>query len=108
MNAKEFVACWRREKDSLLDIFTDPAGGSGASQKIATMGLNDEQQRILKEAIGSLLNDTFYTLLMGLGGEANIGGVQASYTIHDEDGNVISPHGEIEGEAWEQFHGTAR
>jgi len=58
MNAQEFVAAWKREKD---------------------------------------------TLLLGLDGEANIGGVQMEYRIHDDQGHAISSCAEIEAEAWAQF-----
>lgn len=105
MNAKEFVACWKREKDSLRDVFTDPAGESAVAKDIASLGLTEEQQTKLIGIVDGILTDTFYTLLLGLDGEANIGGVQAPYKIQDEEGNVISPCGEIEAEAGEQFHG---
>jgi hypothetical protein len=106
MNAREFVGCWRREKDRLLDDFTDPLGELLVSKKIAALNLSPGQQAAIKEIIDDILTDTFYTLLLGLGGEANIGGIQETYVIHDEQGNVISSCGEIEAEAWEQFHGS--
>lgn len=37
--------------------------------------------------------------------EAAIGGVQHTYKIVNEHGNVISTCGDIEAEAFEQFHG---
>ncbi|KWT68142.1 hypothetical protein APV28_3336 [Comamonas testosteroni] len=45
-----------------------------------------------------------YTLLLGLDGAASIGGEQQTYTLHDEDGNLISDGGELEAAAWEAFH----
>ncbi len=104
MNAKQFVACWRREKDNLLDNFTDPSGETVVARKIASLNLSSDQLPVIKEIVNDILVDTFYTLLMGLDGEANIGGVQMTYKVHDEEGNVISTRGEIEAEAWEQFH----
>ena len=108
MNAKEFVACWRREKDCLLDTFTDPAGESAVAKEIASLDLTSEQQAKLKGILDCILTDTLYTMLLGLDGEANIGGIQSPYKIHDEEGNVISPCSEIEAEAWKQFHGEKK
>jgi hypothetical protein len=106
MNAEQFVACWRREKDILLKMFTDPIAGSAVAQKIASLNLTSDQKTILKDIVDDILIDTLYTLLLGLDGEANIGGMQVEYTILDEENNVISECGEIEAEAWTQFHGS--
>jgi hypothetical protein len=103
MNAKEFVACWRIEKESLVVLFTDSSAKTIAGQKIQSLNLSDKQQVIMKEIVDSILTDTFYTLLLGLDGEASIGGVQHTYKISDEMGNLISDCGEIESEAFNQF-----
>ncbi len=105
MNAKQFVACWKQEKDSLLKAFTDPQGESVVAQKITSLKLTTHQQTVMNEIVDSILVDTMYTLLLGLDGEANIGGVQSMYKIHDETEHLISDCGEIEAEAWKQFHG---
>lgn len=105
MTAKEFVACWKREKDDLLEAFTGPSSESAVATDINSLDLSSDQHVKLRGIVDGILTDTFYTLLLGLDGEANIGGVQAPYKIQDEEGNVISPCGEIEAEAWEQFHG---
>jgi hypothetical protein len=105
MNAREFVACWRREKESLFDLFTVSSGKTMVGQKIQSLNLSDKQQVIMKEIVDGILTDTFYTLLLGLDGEASIGGVQQTYKILDEMGNEISECGGIEAEAYDQFHG---
>ena len=104
MDAKEFVASWKREKEYLLETFIDPSGESMIAQKIRNLNLTYDQNKLMKEIVNDILTDTFYTLLLGLDGEANIGDVQTAFKIHDENGNVISSVGEIEAEAWEQFH----
>ena len=53
----------------------------------------------------SIETDAFYTLLLGLDGAASIGDVQQMYQIRDEKGNPILDSGDLEVEAWEQFHG---
>lgn len=45
-----------------------------------------------------------WTILLGLDGEASIGGIQQSYKIVDESGCEISNCGEIEEYAYEYFH----
>ena len=104
MNAEEFVNNWKSEKDHLLKVFTGSPDGCEAARKIASLDLSKKQQVVLKDIIDTILTDTFYTLLLGLDGEANIGGTQHNYKILDEDDNIISPNGEIESEAWQQFH----
>jgi hypothetical protein len=58
----------------------------------------------MKEIVDEILTDTLYTILLGLDGEANIGRTQMSYKIYNEEGTLISPDGNIETEAWKQFH----
>ena len=58
----------------------------------------------LKEAIDSSLTDTYYTVLLALDGSTGIGGMQHTFQIFDEDKNLISECGELESEAYEQFH----
>ena len=50
-----------------------------------------------------LLNDVFYSILLGLDGECSIGNTQQTYKIYDEDGNLISDCGELELSAYEYF-----
>lgn len=50
------------------------------------------------------MTDTFYTILLGLDGSASIGDSQESFKIFDEDNNLISGSGDLEGFAYEYFH----
>jgi len=75
MTPAEFVAYWRTEKDVLLDLFMRDGSETLVSQKISSMGLSIQQTIALREVLNLLLNDTFYTLLLGLDGAASIGGV---------------------------------
>lgn len=103
MDVKEFVGCWRREKDDMVEEYCDRTGTYVRSQ-IALLNLSDDQSVIMRRIVNSILTDAFYTLLLGLDGAASIGGVQEPYTIHDDSGNLIFESGDLEGEAWEQFH----
>jgi hypothetical protein len=105
MDAREFVACWRREKESLLTAFTDKNSTTHVAQGIRQLGLRDDQGKALVAVLDAVLTDTLYTLLLGLDGEAAIGGVQQTYRVYDEGGSLISDRGDIEAEAYRQFHG---
>ena len=105
MKAKEFVARWKAEKENLLSTYTKDSEDTHASAVIKSMDLSEEQKEKMREVIDTILTDTFYGLLLGLDGEAQIGGVQETFKIHDSEGNLISECGELEAEAWEQFHG---
>lgn len=107
MNASEFVSWWKRAKDELVDVFNQPSGETEVGHKIASMQLNPKQTVVMHAVIDGILTDAFYTMLLGLDGAANIGGVQQQFQIRDESGNLISQGGLLETEAWEQFHGNA-
>ncbi len=105
MDAHEFVVCWKREKETLLRAFQDSSTESKVSSAIASLNLSQEHLITMNEILDTVLTDTFYSLLLGLDGEASIGGVQETYKIYDEQDRLISNCGEIEAAAWEQFYG---
>lgn len=104
MNTSDFVACWRREKDSLSSAFLDSSSRSEVAAKIASLNLEDSQLALVREIIDGVLTDVFYSLLLGLDGAASIGGVQQAYRILAENGELVSECGDLEAEAWSQFH----
>ena len=67
-------------------------------------GLSDSQRKSVHAALGTTLADAFYTILLGVDGAAALGGLQQSYRIEDEGGNVISAgDGDLEAAAFEVF-----
>ncbi len=107
MTPAEFVAHWRTEKDEMLRLFMGEAGVSLVSQKISSMGLNDQQVVALREVLDTALTDAFYSLLLGLDGVSSIGTEQHDYQVLDENGLVICGEGRVEAEAYAQFHKDA-
>ncbi|MDQ8035434.1 MAG: hypothetical protein REJ50_25805 [Bordetella sp.] len=103
MDARQFVSNWKAEKTSILARLGAGEGAAGA--RLAAAGLSAEQREHVLGAIDAALTDTLYTLLLGLDGSAQIGDDQQTYAIHDEDGNLLSDCGELEAEAYAQFHG---
>ncbi len=104
MNAREFVAAFRAERDALLIQYADGAATSVA-KRIQSLNLPQEKRDQITSILDDVLSDAFYTILMGLDGAGSLGGVQQGYTISDEAGNVITHwnDGEIEEHAFEAF-----
>ena len=55
------------------------------------------------ELLNLVLNENYYTLLLGLDGEAALGNVQNAYKLYDEEGNLLNECGEIEEVAYRYF-----
>lgn len=105
MNAKEFVKYWKVEKEDSVALYTSGHQETEVSALIEKMKLSVEQKEIMASILDTVLTDAYYSLLVGLDGCGSIGGMQQAFKITDESGNVVSECGEIEAEAWEQFHG---
>lgn len=105
MTAEEFVKAFFYEKESFVNNAFDPNQNWYVSNQISALKLDSETHKKLKHIVSSLLTDVFYTILLGLDGEANIGGVQNAYKLFDEDGHELTK-GNIEGYAYEYFHGN--
>ena len=72
-------------------------------ESIEQLCLEEKDTEKVKNFVPTLLTDVFYTILLGLDGEACIGEVQQTYKIYDEADNLISDCGELEVEAYEYF-----
>lgn len=105
MSPEEFVKNFYLEKQNILRSSFDDQSENVTSIKIKELELNQIQVEKLKEIVSNLLTDTFYTILLGLDGSANIGTTQESFKIYDEENNLISEGGDLEGYAYDYFHG---
>jgi len=103
VNAEEFVDLWKGEKETLLELYKDSSQETLVSSRIKKMNLTAAQEREFWLVADAMLHDTFYTLLLGLDGSAQIGGRQESYKIYDGSGNLISNCGDIEAAAGNSF-----
>lgn len=104
MTPEEFVECFAREKKALMQLYFD-GPPTAVSAAIDRMNLGPEQRTVLREVLDGVLTDTLYTVLLGLDGEASIGGEQRSYVLTDDEGNLLTRDGAIEASAYERFHG---
>ena len=108
MTSDEFAKNFYIEKLKFLESSFEqsPQYPSTVNAKIKEMRLTEIQTDQLKEVMDRLLNDVFYSILLGLDGECSIGNTQQTYKIYDEDGNLISDCGELELSAYEYFQGV--
>ena len=100
MTSDEFAKNFYLEKLAFLKscFQAQPEQALAVNVKIKEMALTESQTEKLKEVIDILLEDVFYTILLGLDGECPIG------KIYDQDNNLISDCGELEASAYEYFH----
>ncbi len=103
MTPKEFVELFYKDKTEYLNQCLNEDFGLMVSSKIKSLDLTDEQKEIMVEIIDGILTDVYYTILLGIDGSASIGGYQYDYKLYDEDGNLLTNCGEIEGFAGEYF-----
>ena len=106
MNSDEFAKNFYIEKLMFLksSFEEEPKHPSAVNVKIKELELTGVQKDKLREVIGLLLDDVFYTILLGLDGESCIGNTQQTYRIYDEDNNLISDCGELEISAGDYFN----
>lgn len=105
MDAQDFAAACREERDTLLSSFADVSGGTVVAAHLATANLTQSQRKQVFAALDAALTDTFYTLLLALDGSAALAGKQHSFVLTDEAGNTIANgDGRLEAAAWAAFH----
>jgi hypothetical protein len=102
MTTEECVHGFYREKQSLLQFYSQrlaPPAEGAASQCIL---LRDGQPLSVQELLDNVLTNTFYSLLLGLEGSASIGGKQTRYEVRDLTGSLLTD-GDLGGYAWQYF-----
>ena len=104
MTSAEFVACVAKEKEDLLAVYFGAGSEAAVAKQIEALRLSPEQTEKVKAILDGALTDAFYTFLIALDGEGSLGGQQRLFELRDEDGTLLSG-GNLEGPAWEQFHG---
>ncbi len=103
-DAATFVRTWLVLKSELLSVFMGEEGESAIATQIRNMELTAGQTAQLRNVLDGVLRDSMYSLLLGLDGASSIGRDQQVFQILDERGIAVSSCGELETEAWKQFH----
>ncbi|WP_339409676.1 hypothetical protein [Pseudomonas sp. EA_35y_Pfl2_R5] len=105
MNAKEFVASWKAEKDEKLCEML--AGNGYVGAKLRELSLSSEQIDSVVHLLDSFAIDILYTLLFGLDGAAGVGdALQQPFELRDQGGGLVYRGGELQVEAFEQLQET--
>ncbi len=102
MTPKQFAEGFYLEKQHLIDLYFNSTEQTVVSELIKSLDLDTEKKLVLKKIVDGALTDGFYTILLGLDGETQIGNRQEVYSLQDEEGNELTG-GEIEACAWEYF-----
>ena len=82
MTAEEFVNNCYKEKQEMLKIYFDKEKETQVGNQIKNIVskgsiLNDE----VKGLVNSVMNEVFYTILLGLDGETSLGDIQMQYKV---------------------------
>lgn len=101
MTAEEFVNNCYKEKQEMLKIYFDKEKETQVGNQIKNIVskgsiLNDE----VKGLVNSVMNEVFYTILLGLDGETSLGNIQMQYKVYDENDNLLDG---IESYAYDSF-----
>ena len=101
MTAEEFVNNCYKEKQEMLKIYFDKDKETQVGNQIKNIVskgsiLNDE----VKGLVNSVMNEVFYTILLGLDGETSLGDIQMQYKVYDENDNLLDG---IESYAYDLF-----
>lgn len=100
MTAEEFVNNCYKEKQEILKIYFDSQKETQVGNQIKSIvskGISNDE---VKELLDSVLNEVFYTILLGLDGETSLGDVQMQYRLYDENDNLLDG---IESYAYDAF-----
>lgn len=106
MTPEEFVKLFYHEKTDFFNEYFSKDSDLAVTKLIESLDFTSEQLETMKSIVDGILDDVFYTILLGIDGEANIGGKQIDYKLFDEEGNELTVSGRIEAAAGEIFQGN--
>lgn len=100
MIAEEFVKNCYKEKENMQKIYFDKEKETYVGEQIKNIVSKGISYEEVKELIDSVMNETIYTILLGLDGETSLGDTQIQYKLFDENDNLIEG---IESSAYDTF-----
>jgi len=104
MTSQDFVNLVYAEKRYLLRLY-ETGEATHVKEELGKLNLTPTQTGGVFKVLDMVLTDAYYTMLLGLDGSAQLGGQQINYELKDEQGNILTG-GNIEGAAYEKFHGA--
>ena len=103
MTGEQFVKLCYEEKKNILAEYFNPNYSSVVGKKISAITEQGISKDDLYDLLNLVLKENYYTLLLGLDGEASLGNTQMTYKIYDENGNLLNECGELEAAAYRYF-----
>lgn len=103
MTGEQFVKLCFAEKESTLKEYFDENTSTKVGERLRSLISDGTSRNDLYEVVSLILNETYYSLLMALDGEAPLGGTQMCYKVFDEEQNILNECGEIETAAFGYF-----
>lgn len=103
MTGEQFVKLCYEEKEAILAEYFNPNSKTAVGKKINVLIEQDISKDDLYDLLSLALKENYYTLLLGLGGEATLGDKQIAYKLYDENGNLLNECGELEAAAYRYF-----
>lgn len=103
MTGEQFVKLCYDEKETILSEYFRDGSQTMVAEKPRSLFEKGIGKDELYELLNLVLNENYYTLLLGLDDEAAVGNVQNAYKLYDEDGNLLNECGEIEEAAYRYF-----
>jgi hypothetical protein len=103
MTGEQFVKLCYEEKKTILAEYFNPNSSSVVGKKISAITEQGISKDDLYDLLNLVLKENYYTLLLGLDGEASLGNTQMTYKLYDENGNLLNECGELEAAAYRYF-----
>ena len=103
MDAMQFAKLWKEEVNSAISTYRESNQETLVGSLFEDMKLSADQEIVFWKLAETILDDTAYSILLGLDGSAQIGSDQQTYKIYSEDGVLISDCGDLEAAAYEVF-----
>lgn len=100
MTGEQFVKLCYEEKKTILAEYFNPNSSSVVGKKISAITEQGISKDDLYDLLNLVLKENYYTLLLGLDGEASLGNTQITYKLYDENGNLLNECGELEAAAF--------
>ena len=87
MTGEQFVKLCYEEKKNILAEYFNPNYSSVVGKKISAITEQGISKDDLYDLLNLVLKENYYTLLLGLDGEASLGNTQMTYKLYDENCN---------------------
>lgn len=84
MTGEQFVKLCYEEKKTILAEYFNPNSSSVVGKKISAITEQGISKDDLYDLLNLVLKENYYTLLLGLDGEASLGNTQITYKLYDK------------------------